>query len=304
MADESIPFTDEELTTADTVPLTADILYHALRIGTQALSEFGHLVMEPVFRSQLELTDRETAIGMTFYRLLAAVHTLSDLRRPYQFQAISGQTRLIFELCVDIHLLAKKKIINDVEKFHGFTRAARFSAAYKTIEFYKLHPELEDPGDAEERRALVETPGKKDEIEALCERLWNTHKAPEHWSGLRWSEQLKLLEPEIHEWYVQWSSLHAWFIHGGGAGVGGLPPQAFQAVEVICREKVKSIVPEAYRLVAVEMHMHRALPNFFDELDRVKNKVALYAAVDAKLQSIGRPSKLEARGNASDRGEG
>lgn len=152
--------------------MTDDILYHALRIGTQALSEFGHLVMEPVFRAQLALTDRENAIGMTFYRLLAAVHTLSDLRRPYHFQAISGQTRLTFELCVDIHLLAKKKITGDVEKFHGFTRAARFSAAYKTVEFYKAHPKLEDPGDAEERRALVETPGKKDEIEALSKKLW------------------------------------------------------------------------------------------------------------------------------------
>jgi len=44
--------------------------------------------------------------------------------------------------------------------------------------------------------------------------------------------------------------------------------------------------------VAVEMHMHKALPNFFDELDRVKNLVETYAVIDAKLQSIGRPSKL------------
>jgi hypothetical protein len=44
---------------------------------------------------------------------------------------------------VDIHLLAKRKIPDDVDKFHGFTRVARFSAAYKTVEFYKRHPELE-----------------------------------------------------------------------------------------------------------------------------------------------------------------
>lgn len=178
MASDGSPFTEEELTAAVAVPMSDGILYHALRIGTQALSEFGHSVMEPVFRAQLALTDRENAIGMTFYRLLAAVHTLSDLRQPYQFQAISGQTRLIFELCVDIHLLAKRRIADDVERFHGFTRAARFSAAYKTVEFYQAHPGLEDPGDAEERRRLVETPGKKDEIEVLCKKLWGKHKAP------------------------------------------------------------------------------------------------------------------------------
>ena len=292
MSNEPTPFTDEELAAAAAVPMTDEILYHALRNGTQALSEFGHTVMEPVFRSQLSLTDRETAIGMTFYRLLAAVRTLSDLRQPYQFQAISGETRLIFELCVDIHLLTRRKIANDVEKFHGFTRAARFSAAYKTVEFYKSHPDLEDEGDAEERRKLVETPGKKDEIEALCKGLWGTHKAPEHWSGLRWSAQLELLDPAVHEWYIQWSGLHAWLIHGGGAGVGGLSPRSFRSIEVLCREKVKALVPETYRLVAVEMHMHKALPNFFDELDRVKHRVEIYAAIDAQLQSIGRPSKL------------
>jgi hypothetical protein len=77
-----------------------------------------------------------------------------------------------------------------------------------------------------------------------------------------------------------------------GAGVGGLSPRSIRAIEVLCREKVKALVPEAYRLVAVEMHMHRALPNFFDELYRVKNRVEVYAAIDARLQSIGRPSKL------------
>lgn len=105
---------------------------------------------------------------------------------------------------------------------------------------------------------------------------------------------MKLLDPEIEEWYVQSSSLEAWLIHGGGAGVGGLTTRAFRSIEVLCREKVKALVPEAYRLVAVEMHLHRALPHFFDELDRVKNLVETYAAIDAQLQSLGRPSKLQA----------
>jgi hypothetical protein len=105
-------------------------------------------------------------------------------------------------------------------------------------------------------------------------------------------------DPTIHEWFIQWTSLHAWLIHFGGAGVGGLSPRSFRSIEVLCREKVKALVPEAYRLVAVEMHMQRALPNFFEERDRVKNKVETYAAIDARLQTLGRPSKLADEGNA------
>ena len=288
--DNPVPFNDEELTAAESVPLTDEIFLQALRLGTQALSEFGEAVMVPVLSSQLGLTDRESAIGMTFYRLLAAVRTLSDLRQTYQLQAMAGQTRTIFELCVDINLLAGNRIADGVENFHGFTRAARFSAAYKTVAFSKRHPELEDPGDAEERRKLVETPGKQQEIETLCQKLWTLHKAPEHWSGLRWSQQLELLDPEIEESYSHWSQLQAWLAHGGGAGVGGLSPRAFISIEVICRKTVKMLIPETYRLVAVEMHMHRALPNFFDELHRVKDRVEVYAAIDAKLQSLGRPA--------------
>jgi hypothetical protein len=78
----------------------------------------------------------------------------------------------------------------------------------------------------------------------------------------------------------------------------GLSPRAFRSIEVLCREKVKALVPEAYRLVAVEMHLHKALPNFFDELHRVRDRVEVYAAIDARLQSIGRPSKLGGGGNA------
>ena len=79
MADERGPFAEEELAAAAAVPMTDEILYQALRIGTQALSEFGSSVMEPVFRGQLNLTDRENAIGMTFYRLLAGVPMTAEV---------------------------------------------------------------------------------------------------------------------------------------------------------------------------------------------------------------------------------
>jgi hypothetical protein len=42
--------------------MTDEILYHALQISAQALSEFGHTVMEPVFGSQLALTERENLV--------------------------------------------------------------------------------------------------------------------------------------------------------------------------------------------------------------------------------------------------
>jgi hypothetical protein len=118
-----VPFTDEELDLAKTVPITPELLLHAGRLTTRALSEFGHLVMEPTFATALSPSDRELAIGTTFYRLIGAIRTLSDLRESYAFQTMAGTTRSIFELCVDAQLLTLNKIDRGVEKFHGFTKA-------------------------------------------------------------------------------------------------------------------------------------------------------------------------------------
>jgi hypothetical protein len=49
MADERGPFAEEELAAAAAVPMTDEILYQALRIGTQALSEFGPPSWSPCF---------------------------------------------------------------------------------------------------------------------------------------------------------------------------------------------------------------------------------------------------------------
>ncbi len=288
------PFTDEEMDAAAAVPMTDDILLHALRIGTGSLGKFADEIMKPILDGLIGWTDRDKAIGMTFYRLLAGLKTCNKLTDPFDFQTTAGTTRTIFELCVDLILLTDNLIVDGVDKFHAFTRAARFSAAYLSVQFYEAHPELKDDDTAAERYRLVQTPGLQTEIESLCKRLWNKHKAPEHWSGLRWSEQVELLPVDFQERFQRWHQMLAWQIHGGGAGVGGLSPRAFLAVETACREFIKAVVPVAFKKVSVELHMHQAKPEFFDYLDFIVKKVETLAYIDAALQSIGRPGKFAA----------
>ena len=98
---------------------------------------------------------------------------------------------------------------------------------------------------------------------------------------------------------MEWFSLFAWHVHGGAAGVGGITESGFLGMEVLCREQVGEVLPEAFRLIGVVLQMHRA-PTFFDDLHFVRDLVLTAAMTDAKLMSLGRRS-IEALRN---RGQG
>lgn len=291
MSDPHQPFTEAEVAAADAIPLTHEILLYATRLGTQALAEFGTVVLSPLINTVISPSKKDDAIITTFYRLLAAVRTLSDLRQPYHFQAISGQTRLVVELCADIELLVHDKVPDGVEKWGAFTTSSRFSAAVKIVKFYNLHPTWEVPGDIEEHRRAVSTPGKQAEFEATNKRLWKTREAPPHWSGHRWKDLMSLVGRQIEEHYAQWASMHAWHVHGGGAGTVGLAPRSYISLEILNRDVARDLVPEAYRLVAVSLHLLPALPSFFEELDRVANRVRVLAVIEAKLATRRSPAQ-------------
>lgn len=230
---------------------------------------------------------------MTFYRMVASLRTATNLIYPYQIQALAATTRTAFELCVDIALLTRDLVPNGVEKFHQFTRVSRFSSAYKLVQFYNLHPDLESEHDAPEQRALVNRAGIEQEIESLCGHLWNRRTAPQHWSNLRWEQQSQIVGPQMEEHFVRMSSWFAWLVHGGGAGVGGISAGAFAGFEVKFRDLLRDIVPRAFRQVGAELHMHRAVTDFNEQLDFIETKVESLCAIDAQLQAQGRPSKFQ-----------
>jgi hypothetical protein len=294
MAAPHSPFSDEEIELAKQVPMTKAILLHSQRIGTAALGRFALTVMEPVVATVMGLSDRDRAVCMTFYRISGALRTLADLREGYQFQTIAATTRLLLELAIDIELLTSDRTSESAERFHGFTRAARFSAARTFVRFYTDHPQLPYPRDAQAQRDLVSDDAREAEITELCQKLWDQNGPPNHWSGLRWSEQSARVSLPLQAHYVRWQSFFAWQIHGGGAGVADLSAEALQAIEVLCREVVRGILPDTFRRIGVELYMHRAIPDFFDQLEFARHWSEVFASVDAALQTLGRPSKFAA----------
>jgi hypothetical protein len=286
------PFTNEEMAEVASPPSDA-VLILALRAGSRALHEFAETIMEPMFRGAITLNDEENAVGTTFYRLLHLLRTFGTLNDARDFQTIATCARTIFELCVDTHLLCSGLIDRAAEKFHGFTRAARFAAAANMVKFYDANPALERDDSAKEYRRLIGNTVEAAAVQALCQELWGKPKAPQHWSGLSWSAQVRLVPVEMQATFARRQQLLAWNVHGGAAAVGGMSSRAiFCTMEVISREIVRDTVPEALRLIAVKMYMHRAKPDIFDYLAFVVDRVATWVVIDAKRVERGYPSKL------------
>ena len=114
-------------------------------------------------------------------------------------------------------------------------------------------------------------------METLCQKCWQRSLPPPHWTGLRWSEQAGLVEPTLRKVYIRWKDLFAWQIHGGVAGVGGLAAETFGTIVAVCRYTVRDAVPLAFRQLGTAMYLHRAIPDFFDQLDFAERTVATLA---------------------------
>jgi hypothetical protein len=120
---KDLPYSDEEMRLILTQPLTPAVLLDSMRIGTAGLSWFGYDAIEPPFRTLIALTDKEKAVEVMFYRLIALVRTAFDLHEPYQFQSLAGATRAIFEISVDLAHWTDGTA-RWVTNFHAFTRVA------------------------------------------------------------------------------------------------------------------------------------------------------------------------------------
>lgn len=289
------PFTEDDYRLAGTVETTPADVIAASRMNTAALKWFAETVIRPVLDTQLGLTEREEAVGGSFYRLIGLLRAASSISDPSQFQTLASTARSVFENSLDLAILARGLVPDAVEKFHSFTFVARYRSAKRLMDFYGKHPELEH--ETEAHRAMLAQEGIADKVAEVAIANWGLDRKgkprfPSHWTGLDAAAQARLVGPAAEEAYIRWYGLFSWYVHGGAAGVGGLSWESFRNVELVARESMKRWVPPAFRDVANVFHLFSAIDDFGDKLDFVCRYVETVSMVDAKLQSLGRPSKF------------
>jgi hypothetical protein len=211
----------------------------------KSLSEFDKIEVRGVIQTLLSKTDREQCFIGTYYRSVANVGTLLELRSPKHFQAIAMLARALFELAVDIRLLSV--VPDGPAKLIAFSDVEKLRAARKIIEFKAANPNA--AVDSTIYSSFVTN--NEQRINAERRTLWPNLARVQHWSGQDLASRVALLKSPFDEIYEVHYPRLSWYVHSGLTGVADLEAETFT---VICGNAYKLAADSYWESLLTVIH--------------------------------------------------
>lgn len=185
-----------------------------------------------VLETILARTDHEESLIAVFYRLHLMMRTLAKLSHPEDFQTVRSTARSLYELFLDLQLLASDNSL--AEKYWGFVDVERMRSALLIADFVAKNPTPELTRVHRAAISLATNVDKVAECEGLLKRAWGittdigldrTKKFPRSWSQKSVRGSAEGLGVGFIEEYITEYPISSWFTHGGFAGIGGMSRQ-------------------------------------------------------------------------------
>lgn len=266
--------TFDELEKADVSDLPIKKRVEAFYKGTEAVSKFAESVMIPVLRGQLNLTDREQALVGTYYRMYAWIRSMVVMNGPIHFQGAAAASRSLFELLLDLKILATDKSSDSVDKFHAFPEVEKYRVAKNLVSFAAAHPRTTIHA-IKKQSNFVNAPGRKQSIDASITKHWGTTgkrkpKHPKHWTGRSVRERARKLAQRYEELYLEVYPLYSWYSHSGSTGYAGLDEKALEACFGLSHRVAQKTFLEATLICAQKMRISSAIEGLRDILDDLR----------------------------------
>ena len=127
--------------------------------------------------------------------------------------------RSLFELFLDIKMLADDNTGVLVDTFNAFPEIEKYRVAAKIVNFCDTKAEKVKI-DVTHQRAFINKPGKHQAVEQTIIKHWGMSEKnkgkpsrPQHWSGLSVADRAKYLGVEYEEIYQEVYSIQSWNIH-------------------------------------------------------------------------------------------
>ncbi len=257
----------EEIQNAEITDLPVRKRIEAFYKGTHAVTKFAEAVMLPVLKGQFNLNDKEKAIVGTYYRMYLWINSMVVMNSRIHFQGAASAARSLFELLLDIKILAADKTGEMVDKFHAFPTIEKFRVADNLISFcdrYKGKTNLDDS----RQRSFINKPGKKQNIEQIIIKNWGENKKgkpnrPDHWTGKKIPERAHAVGFEYEELYVDVYHLLSWHIHAGSTGYAGWDEYAIESSFGHSHGIAQRVFLDATITCAKEMKISSAVEKFY-----------------------------------------
>jgi hypothetical protein len=193
----------------------------------KSMKQFNDQEVIGVITGQLKTSDGENCFLLTYWRTVYNVNSMLELADVRHFQTIANLARTMLELAADAHLLS---IIPDsIPKLLYFNRLERLRAARGILKYESAHT-ISMPLNTSPYKSFVATQGQQIEHDGAM--LWPNLKlrSLRHWTGLSLDERTKLVGQPLEEIYQLYNRMLSWYVHSGGSGVMGLPPETFPVI--------------------------------------------------------------------------
>jgi len=263
--------TFDEIERADVADLPTKLRVGAFYKGTDAVSKFAESMMIPVLNGQINLSDKEKAVVGTYYRMYGWVRSMVAMNHRLHFQGAAAAARSLFELLLDIKMLANDKNGYLADKFHAFPGVEKFRVAQNLVSFC-MNNANSTKLDCSHQQTFINSPGKQQAVNETIIKFWGKTKKgapnrPKHWTGKDIQKRSHDLGPEYEELYLETFSLFSWYIHSGSTGYAGLNEEtletcfgmshsiaqkAFLEATVVCAEvmRISSVIFEFKEIIA------------------------------------------------------
>ncbi|MFH1537482.1 MAG: DUF5677 domain-containing protein [bacterium] len=246
----------------------------ALYQGTEKAADFSEKVIQPQLGSLLKISPREEAIVGTYYRMCGWIYTMVKMNHKACFQAASAAARSLYELLIDIKLLAVDESGRLVQQFIFFPNVEKYRVAKKRVSFceqYGKDTKLTDTN----YQGFIQKMEKEDFLNKKIVELWGLNKKGEpknveHWSGINdVRSRANRLGLRYEEMYVESYPVLSWHIHSGSTGYAGLSEDTIEVMMGMAHLLALDVFLEATKVCSDEMKISKAIewvPKTIDEL--------------------------------------
>jgi len=235
--------------------------------GTKHMQDFSHEVMIPQLKALLGPTAQEVALRDIYFKMYLFLRSAITMNRLDHFQSVAGLTRSLFELLLDMKILATDKTGDAVKRYNEFPEIERHRRAEQLIAFDAKHPN-QIKQDLSVQRAFVADPARQARVTSA---IGPKRKYPDHWSGMNARDRARHAGEETL--YVEVYALLSWYVHAGAAGTAGMGKDALESVFGICHGLIRRIFLEAISICAKATKISE-MPEFPGWMTSLETKTA------------------------------
>ncbi len=251
--------------------------------GTEVAYDFSSKVIVPLLLGQLKTSPKEQAVIGTYLRMYGWIGSLVALDSVKHLQAVAAAVRSLFELSLDLLLLAKDSTGEATVKYQAFIEVERFRVAGNLETFYVANPPLKKLFDPQK---LLGQPGQQGKVNALIQKHWpgsSKRGGPEHWSGISAAARAKKLGPEKEKFYREYYPVLSWHIHPSLVGYAGASKEVLEAASALFHRLGQEMFLESTRICAdavkltpaIDKHASDTLRNLLEQIKLTPGRVIL-----------------------------